>query len=154
MQEKSALLFVQGFCFAIFFRIHSLYNFDSPIRNSVGSQTTSETSVLLRFLSYDQLSAYIHQCYLCNVGNGSDSNRELQYDIQFVKVFTTRQIVCESLKYNIITNLKRKYYSSKEEPSASNFLKKSKTSDNVKYISLPSKPSVDEKCVERFSESN
>ena len=88
------------------------------------------------------------------MGNGSDSNRELQYDIQFVKVFTTRQIVCESLKYNIITNLKRKYYSSKEEPSASNFLKKSKTSDNVKYVSLPSKPIVDESCVERFSESN
>ena len=45
---------------------------------------------------------------------------------------------------------KRKYYSSKEEPSGSNFLKKSKTSDNVKYISLPSIPSADEKCVERF----
>ena len=54
------------------------------------------------------------------------------------------------MKYNIIRNLKGKYYSSKEELSASNFLKKSITSDNVKYISLPSKPSVDESCVEIF----
>ena len=84
------------------------------------------------------------------MGDGSDSNRELQYEIQFVKVSTTRQFVSESLKYNIIRNVERKYYSSKEEPSASNFLKKSKTSDNVKYISLPSKPSADEICVEKF----
>ena len=75
---------------------------------------------------------------------------ELQYEIQFVKFSTTRKFVSESLKYNIIRNLKRKYCSSKEEPSASNFLKKSKASDNVKYISLPSKPSVDESCVESF----
>ena len=84
------------------------------------------------------------------MGDGSDSNRELQYEIQFVKVSTTRQFVSESLKFNIIRNLGRKYYSSKEEPSASNFLKKSKTSDNVKYISLPSKRSADESCVEKF----
>ena len=50
----------------------------------------------------------------------------------------------------MIRNLKRKYYSSKEESSASNFLKKSKTSGNVKYISFPSKPSVNESFVERF----
>ena len=84
------------------------------------------------------------------MGGGSDSNRELQYDIQFAKVSTTLKFLSESLKYNIIRNLKRKYYSSKEEPSASNFLQKSKTSDNEKYISLLSKPSVDESCVERF----
>ena len=84
------------------------------------------------------------------MGDGSDSNRELQYEIQFVKVFATQRFVSESLKYNIIRNLKQKYYSSKEEPSASNFLKKSKTSDNAKHISLPSKPSVDENCVESF----
>ena len=100
--------------------------------------------------SYDHLCAYIHQCYIWNVGGGSDCNREWQYEIQFVKVFATRQFVSESLKYNIIRNLKRKCYSSKEEPSASNFLKKSKTSDNAKHISLPSKPSVDESCVESF----
>ena len=75
---------------------------------------------------------------------------ELQYEIQSVKVSTTRKFVSESLKYNVIRNLKRKYYSNKEEPSASNFLQKSKASANVKYISLPSKPSVDESCVERF----
>ena len=84
------------------------------------------------------------------MGDGSDSNRELPHETQFVKVSTTWKFVSESLKYNIIRNLKRKYYSSKEEPSASNFLKKSKTSDNAKYISLPSKPGVDESCVERF----
>ena len=54
---------------------------------------------------------------LCNVGDGSDGNRELQNEIQFVKVSTTRQFVSVSLKYNIIRNLKRKYYSSKGEPS-------------------------------------
>ena len=80
----------------------------------------------------------------------SDSNRELQYEVQFGKVSTTRQFVIESVKYNIIRNLKRKLNSSKEEPSASNFLKKSKTSDNVKYISLPLKQTVDESCIERF----
>ena len=60
------------------------------------------------------------------------------------------------MKYNILRNLKRNYYSSKEEPSASNFLKKSKTSDNLKYISLPSKPSVnvDEKLCRKVSENN
>ena len=36
------------------------------------------------------------------------------------------------------------------QPSASNFLKKSKTSDDVKYTSLPSTPSEDESYVERF----
>ena len=41
LQEKSALSFVQGFCFAIFFRNHSLYIFDSHSQNSVGFQTTS-----------------------------------------------------------------------------------------------------------------
>ena len=40
------------------------------------------------------------------MGDGSARNRELQYEIQFVKVSTTRQFVSESLKYNIITNLK------------------------------------------------
>ena len=117
---------MQGFCFAILFRNHSLYIFDSHSRNSVEFQTTSGASVLLSFLSYDHLSAYIHQCYIYNVGDGSDSNRELQYEIQFVKVSTARQLVSESLKYNILRNLKRKYYSSKEEPSASNFLRKVK----------------------------
>ena len=106
MQEQSALFFVQGSCFAIFFRNRSLYIFDSHSRNSVGFQTTSGASVLLNFLSYDRLSAYNHQCYICNVGDGSARNRELQYEIQFVKVSTTRQFVSESLKYNIITNLK------------------------------------------------
>ena len=101
LQEKSALFFVQGFCFAIFFRNDSLYIFDSYSRNSVGFQTTSGASVLLSFISYDHLSAYNHQCYICNVGDGSDSSRELQYEIQFVKVSTTRQFVNESLKYNI-----------------------------------------------------
>ena len=105
---------------------------------------------MLSFLSYDHLSAYIYQCYICNVGDGSDSYRELQYEIQFIKVSTTQQFVSESLKYNIITNLKQKYYTSKEESLASDFLKKNKTSDNVKYISLPSKPSLHESCVERF----
>ena len=62
-------------------------------------------------------------------------NRELQYEIQFVKASTTRQFISDSLKYNIIRNLKRKHYSSKEQPSASNFLKKSKMPDNVNYIS-------------------
>ena len=80
--------------------------------------------------------------------DGSDSNRELQYEIQFVS--TIRQFVCKSLKDNIIKNLKGKYYSIKEEPSTSNFLKKSKTSVNVKYISLLLKPSVDESCEESF----
>ena len=103
-----------------------------------------------QFSCYDHLSAYIHQYYICNVGGGSDSNRELQYEIQFLKVSTTRQFVSESLKYNIIRSLKQKYYSSKEKPSASNSLKTSKTSDNVKYISLLSKPYADESCVERF----
>ena len=56
------------------------------------------------------------------MGDGSDGNRELQYD-------------SESL---------RKSY----------FLKKNKTSDNVKYISLPSKPSVDKTCVKRFLKAN
>ena len=130
--------------------MHSLYIFELHSRNLVGFQTISGASAFLSFLSFDYLSAYIHQCYICNVVDVSDSNRELQYEIQFVKDSTTRQFVGESLKYNIIRNLKRKYYSSKEEPSASNFLKKSKRSDNVKYISLPSKPSVDESCVERF----
>ena len=105
---------------------------------------------MLSFLSYDNLSTYIYQCYICNVVDDSDSNRELQYEVQFGKVSTTRQFVIESVKYNIIRNLKRKLNSSKEEPSASNFLKKSKTSDNVKYISLPLKQTVDESCIERF----
>ena len=81
LQVKSALFFVQGFCFAIFFRNHSLYIFDSHSRNSVGFQTTSGASVLLGFLSYDHLSAYIDQCHTFNVSDGSNSNRELQYEI-------------------------------------------------------------------------
>ena len=51
------------------------------------------------------------------MGDGSDSNRELPHETQFVKVSTTWKFVSESLKYNIIRNLKRKYYSSKGEPS-------------------------------------
>ena len=50
------------------------------------------------------------------MGDGCDSYRELQYEIQFIKVSTTQQFVSESLKYNIVTNLKQKYYSSKESP--------------------------------------
>ena len=86
---------MQGFCFAIFFRNHSLYILDLHSQNSVGFQTTSGASVLFIFVSYDHLSADIHQCYIFNVGDGSDSNRELQYDIQFVKVSTTGQFVSE-----------------------------------------------------------
>ena len=93
LQEKNALFFVQGFCFAMFFRNHILYIFDSHSRNSMGFQTTSGASVLPSFLSYDHLSAHIHQCYICNVGDGSDSNRELQHEIQYVKISTTRQFV-------------------------------------------------------------
>ena len=52
LQEKSGLFLVQGFCFAIFFRNHSLHISDSHSRNSVGFQTTSGASVLLSFLSY------------------------------------------------------------------------------------------------------
>ena len=66
LQEKSALFFVQDFCFPIFFRNHSLHIFDSHSRNSVGLQATSGASVLLSFLSYDHLSKYIHQCYIFN----------------------------------------------------------------------------------------
>ena len=64
LQEKRALFFVQGLCFAVFFRNHSLYIFDSHGRNSVGFQITPEASVLLSFLSYDYLSTHIHQCYI------------------------------------------------------------------------------------------
>ena len=63
LQEKSALFFVQGFCFPVFFRNHSLHIFR---RNSVGLRTTSGASVLLSFLRYDHLSVYIHQCYIFN----------------------------------------------------------------------------------------
>ena len=80
---------MQSFCFAIFFSNHSLYIFDSDSLNSVGFQTVSGALVLLSFLSYDHLSAFIHQCYICNVGDGTDSNMELQYVTQFVKVSTT-----------------------------------------------------------------
>ena len=52
LQEKRGLFHVQGFCFAIFFRNHSLYIFDSYNRNSAAFQTTSGASVLLSFLSY------------------------------------------------------------------------------------------------------
>ena len=97
MQEN-----VQSFCFAIFFSNHSLHVFDSDSRNSVEFQTISGPSVLLSFLSYDHLSVLIHQCYMSNVGDDSDSNRELQYEIQFVKVSTTRHVVRESFKYNIL----------------------------------------------------
>ena len=95
MQEN-----VQSFCFAIFFSNHSLYVFDSDSRNSVGFQTISGASVLLSFLSYDHLTVFIHQCHICNVVDGSDSNSELEYAIQFVKVSTTRHV--ESFKYNIL----------------------------------------------------
>ena len=102
---------------------------------------------MLSFLSYVHLSAYIHQCYICNVGDGSDSNKELQYEIQFVKVFTTQQFVSESLKYNC-KKFKTKIF--QQQGTVSNFLQKSKTSDNVKYISLPAKPSANKSSVERF----
>ena len=49
----------------------------SHSRNSVGLQTTSGASVLLSLLSYDHLSAYTLQCYICDMGDGSDSNREM-----------------------------------------------------------------------------
>ena len=52
---------------------------------------------MLSFLSYGHLNVYIHQCYICNVGDGSDSNRELQNEIQFVKVSTTQKFVSEPL---------------------------------------------------------
>ena len=53
------------------------------------------------------------------MGDGSDDNRDcrMQNEIQFVKVSTTQQFVSESLKYNIIRNLKRKFYSNKGELS-------------------------------------
>ena len=82
------------------------------------------------------------------MGVSSDSNRELQDEIQFVKVSTTRQFVSES---RIIPVQYYKTFKTKTlQPSASNFLKKSKTLDNMKYIILPSAPSVDESYVERF----
>ena len=56
-------------------------------------------------------------------------------------------------KYNIIRNLKKKCYSSREDPLTSNFIKKSKMSDNVKSISSPSKPSVDKSLAETFLEA-
>ena len=51
LQEKSVLSFVQGFCFATFFRNHSLYIFDSHSQNSVGFQTTSGASVFRNKMS-------------------------------------------------------------------------------------------------------
>ena len=72
--------------------------FDSHSRNSVGFQTASGASVLLSFLSYDHLSAYIHRCYICNVGEVVIATESLQHEIEFVKVSTTRQFVSESLK--------------------------------------------------------
>ena len=126
LQERSALFFVQDFSFAIFFRNRSLYIFDSHSRNSVGFQTTSGASVLLGFLSYDNLSAYIHQCYICNVDHGSDSNRELQYEIQFVKVSTTRQFVSESLKFNITRTLNENITPSRKRLPLQIFLRKVK----------------------------
>ena len=66
-----------------------------------------------QFSCYDHLSAYIHQYYICNVGDGSDSKKELQYEIQFVKVSTTRQFVSESLKYTKILQQQGKAFSFK-----------------------------------------
>ena len=51
LQEKSASFFVQSFCFAIFFRYHSLYIFDSHSRNSLGFQIHQELQFCSVFLA-------------------------------------------------------------------------------------------------------
>ena len=94
LQEKSALFFVQSFCFGIYFKNHSLRIFDSQPKFCRISNYIRSFS----FAKFSWLSVYIHQCYICNVGGGSDSNRELQYLIQFVNVSATQQFVSESLK--------------------------------------------------------
>ena len=81
---------------------------------------------MLSFLSYGHLNVYIHQCYICNVGDGSDSNRELQYEIQFVKVSTTQQFVSESLKFNITRTLNENITPSRKRLPLQIFLRKVK----------------------------
>ena len=49
---------------------------------------------MLTFLSYEDVSVYIHQCYLHNVDN---TDREEPYELQFVKVLPAR-FASESLK--------------------------------------------------------
>ena len=57
-------------------------------------QTASGYSTMLNFLSYEDVSVYIHQCYLHNVDN---TDREEPYELQFVKVLPAR-FASESLK--------------------------------------------------------
>ena len=110
---------MQGICFAIFFRNHTTYVFDShSSRNSAGFQTAAGSSILLTFLSYEDVSMHIHQCYLDNV------DREEPFELQFVKV-STAQFVSESLKYNVLRSLKRKYVSNTIQSSVSNPVGKS-----------------------------
>ena len=89
----------------VFFRNHTTYAFDSLSRNSAGLQTAAGSSILLTFLSYEDRSVYIHQCYLDNVDN---TDREEPYELQFVKV-SPANFASESLKYNVLRSLKRKY---------------------------------------------
>ena len=121
-QDQDALLFVQGICFAVFFRNHTTYVFDShSSRNSAGLQTAAGSSILLTFLSYEDVSMQIHQCYLDNVDN---TDREEPFELQFVKV-SPAQFVSESLKYNVLRSLKGKYVSNTIQSSVSNPVGKS-----------------------------
>ena len=101
---KVFVLLESGNCF-VFFRNHTTYAFNSHRRNSAGIQTAGGSSILLTFLSYEETSVYIHQYYLDNVDN---TDRGEPYELQFVKV-SPSHFASESLKYNVLRNLKRKY---------------------------------------------
>ena len=111
-------------------------------------------------LSYEDLNAYIHQYYSGNVDNIR------AYELQFVKA-SPPQFVSETLKCNVLRNLKRKYvinnipsslpslvrnslgiqsFKINIQSSASSSIKKIKSSYNVKH----SKQSTDESCNEKF----
>ena len=88
---------------------------------TLGLQTAAGSSILLTFLSYEDVSMHIHQCYLDNVDN---TDREEPFELQFVKV-SPAQFVSESLKYNVLRSLKGKYVSNTIQSSVSNPVGKS-----------------------------
>ena len=93
---KKALLFVHGFCFAIFFRSHYVYVFDL---HGSSSAATSGSSVLLSLFIYEDLAMYIDKCCLINA-------REEPYELQFAKV-SIEQFVSDYLKHNLFKKLKK-----------------------------------------------
>ena len=80
-QSTGSIFFIQGMCFAIIPFSSHYYIFDSHSRDNIGQASENGSSVLLKFLTIENVLNFITTTYLVN------SELQHVYDNQFVFFF-------------------------------------------------------------------